>query len=175
VSTGQIGLSLIVDQLGKNSEDIVYCPCDRNCDGLVDTLSHILKVNLTEVFATVPTLANCSYMYWNAHGEFLHHKILTGIAHYLGIGTELSSVALLHQIENTVWVSSERFPVLDMRWIAGQYYNKICSYILRPQSQEAFSEVFNVDANRWNLGTKDNAFITVEDEFNNLFEMTRLY
>jgi hypothetical protein len=114
-------------------------------------------------------------MYWNAHGDFLHHKILPGIAHYLGVGTELSSVALRNQIANTIWVSSERFPVLDIRWIAGQYYNTICNYIGHPQSQEAFAEVFKVDANLWNLGIRDNAFLTVEDEFNNLFEMTRLY
>jgi hypothetical protein len=114
-------------------------------------------------------------MYWNAHGDFLHHKILPNIAHYLGIGTELSSVALRHQIAGTVWVSSERFPVLDMRWIAGQYYNLICNYTGNPQSQEALAEVFRVDANLWNLGVNDNAFLTVEDEFNNLFEMTKLF
>jgi len=175
VSTGQIGLSIIVDQLGNEKENIVFCSCDRNCDGLVDALSHILKVNLTEVYATVPTLANCSLMYWNAHGDFLHHKILPNIAHYLGIGTELSSVALRYQVANTVWVSSERFPVLDMRWIAGQYYNTICNYIGYSQSQEALLDSFNVDANLWNLGVSDNAFITVEDEFNNLFEISRLY
>ncbi|MDR0302646.1 MAG: hypothetical protein LBI04_10090 [Treponema sp.] len=175
VSTGQIGLSLIVDQLGKGEGKIVYCSVDRNCDGLVDTLSHIFKVNLTEVYATVPTLANCSLMYWNAHGAFLHHKILSNIARYLGVGTELSSVALRHQIASAVWVSSERFPVLDMRWIAGQYYNTICGYIGYAQSQETLAEVFKVDANLWNLGVNNNAFITVEDEFNNLFEMTRLY
>jgi subtilisin family serine protease len=176
VSTGQIGLSLIVDQLGKNGEkNIVYCSCDRNCDGLVDTLSHVFKVNLTEIYATVPTLANCSLMYWNAHGDFLHHKIIPNIAHYLGVGTELSAVALRHQIATTVWVSSERFPVLDMRWIAGQYYNQICAYIGYPQSQEAFAEAFRAEANLWNLGVRDNAYLTVEDEFNNLFEMTRLY
>jgi len=175
VSTGQIGLSIIVDKLGIQKKEIVFCSCDRNCDGLVDTLSHILKVNLTEVFATVPTLSNCSIMYWNAHGNFMHHKILPNIAHYLGIGTELTSVALKFQIANAVWVSSERFPVLDMRWIAGQYYNTICGYIGYSQSQEALAEAFNVNANLWNLGISDNAFITVEDEFNNLFEMTRLY
>ena len=49
------------------------------CDGLVDTLSHNLKVNFTEVYATVPILANCSLMYWNAHGEFMHHQILSNI------------------------------------------------------------------------------------------------
>jgi hypothetical protein len=175
VSTGQIGLSLIVDQLGNRGKNIVYCSCDRNCDGLVDTLSHIFKVNMTEVYATVPTLANCSLMYWNAHGDFLHHKIFPSIAHYLGIGTEVSSVALRNQIANTMWVSSDRFPVIDMRWIAGQYYNIICNYTGHPQSQETLAEVFKVDANLWNLDVQDNAFLTVEDEFNNLFEMTRLY
>jgi hypothetical protein len=175
VSTGQIGLSLIVNQIGKNVKNIVYCSCDRNCDGLVDALSHNLKVNLTEVYATVPTLANCSLMYWNAHGEFMHHKILPNIVHYLGIGTELSSIALMHQIGKTVWVSSERFPVIDMHWIAGQYYNNICKYINCPQSQEVLGQRFKVDSNLWNLEVEDNAYLTVEDEFNNLFEMTRLY
>jgi hypothetical protein len=174
-STGQIGLSLIVDELEKNGKEIVYCSCDRNCDGLVDTLSHIFKKNLTEVYATIPTLANCSLMYWNAHGDFLHHKILPNIAHYLGIGTELSSVALQHGISNTVWVGSERFPVVDMRWIAGQYYNAICGYAGYPQNQEKLAEVFQVDANLWNLDVRENAFLSVEDEFNNLFEITRLY
>jgi hypothetical protein len=150
VSTGQIGLSLIVDQIGKKREkNIVYCSCDRNCDGLVDTLSHAFKVNLTEIYATVPTLANCSLMYWNAHGDFLHHKIIPNIAHYLGVGTELSAVALRHQIAKAVWVSSERFPVLDMRWIAGQYYNQICAYTGYPQSQEALAEAFKAEANLW--------------------------
>ena len=175
VSTGQIGLSLIVNQLGKELQNVVFCSCDRNCDGLVDTLSHILKVNLTEVYATNPTLAICSFMYWSAQGYFMHHRLFSNIAHYLGIGTELSSVALRNQISNTIWISSERFPVLDMRWIAGQYYNTICNYIGYQQSQEAFAEVFKVDANLWNLNVKENAFISIEDEFNNLFEMTRLY
>ncbi|MCL1917626.1 MAG: hypothetical protein FWG14_04850 [Peptococcaceae bacterium] len=175
ISTGQIGLSLIVDQLGKGSEDIVYCSCDRNCDGLVDSLSHILKVNLTEVYATVTTLANCALMHWDAHGDFLHHKILPNIAHYLGMGTELAAVALRNQIAGTVWVSSDRFPVLDMRWIVGQYHKSICTYIRYPQSQEALAEVFQVEDNLWNLSVWDNAFLIVEDEFNNLFEMTRLY
>jgi hypothetical protein len=176
VSTGQIGLSLIVDQIGKKEgKNVVYCSCDRNCDGLVDTLSHAFKINLTEIYATVPTIANCSLMYWNAHGDFMHHKIIPNIAHYLGVGTELSSVALRHQIANTVWVSNERFPVLDMRWIAGQYYNQICAYIGCQQSQEALAEAFKTEANLWNLGVTDNAYLTVEDEFNNLFEMTRLY
>jgi len=174
-STGQIGLSLIVDKISKDSKEVVYCSCDRNCDGLVDTISHIFKVNLTEVFATIPTLATSSFMYWNAHGDFMHHKILSNIAHYLGIGTELSTVALRNQISNTNWISSECFPVLDIKWIAGQYYNSICNYIGYQQSQEAFADVFKVDSNLWNLKIQDNSYLTVEDEFNNLFEMTRLY
>ncbi|MCL1790667.1 MAG: hypothetical protein FWG40_04830 [Peptococcaceae bacterium] len=175
ISTGQTGLTLLGDRLAKGSDNIVYCSCDRNCDGLVDTLSHILKVNLTEVFATVPSPANCSLMYWNAHGNFLHHTILPNIAHYLGVGTELSAVALRNQVAKTLWVSSDRFPVLDIRWIAGQYHQTICRYINFPQSQEALAGAFRVESNLWNLDTKDNVFITVEDEFNNLFEMTRLY
>ena len=175
VTTGQIGLSNILGRINTTNKKLVFCSCDRNCDGLVDTLSHLLKVNLTEVYATVPTLAKCSCMYWNAHGEYMHHRVFSGIARYLGMGTELSAVALRNQVAQTIWVSSERFPVRDMYWIAETYYNTICKYIGYPQSQEALAEVFKVDANLWDLDVQDNTFITVEDEFFNLFEMSRLY
>jgi hypothetical protein len=174
ITTGQVGLSLIIQKIEKDNKNITFCSCDRNCDGLVDALSHILKVELTEVYATVPTLANCSLMFWNAHGEYMHHKLFNNVARSLGMGAEISAVALKHQIKQTIWVSSERYPVYDI-WITKNYFHKICEYIGRPESQEALNEVLRVDANLWNLEIKENAFITVEDEFYNLFEMSRLY
>lgn len=93
----------------------------------------------------------------------------------MGIGTEINSVALKYQIANTKWFSGDKFPVLDMKWIAGQYYKKICGFADLPVSQESFNKAFQVDSNLWSAKSQENAFLVVEDEFQNLFEMVRLY
>lgn len=174
--TGQMGLSLLVNRCESGEKkEIVYSACDRNCDGLVDALSHILKTSITEVTATLSGASIVSHMYWNADGEYMHHRILPNISRYLGMGTELNTVALKYQIGETLWLSSDKFPVTDMKWIAGQYYKEICQYTNLPVSQEAFSKSFHVESNLWGLGVKDNSFMVVEDEFRNLFEMTRLF
>lgn len=57
-------------------------------------------------------------MCWDADGEYMHHRIFSNISRYMGIGTEINSVALKYQIANTRWFSGDKFPVLDMKWIA---------------------------------------------------------
>ncbi len=175
LASGQIGLSLLVNECEKENKKIVYCACDRNCDGLVDALSHTLKTSITEVTATLTGSANSSQMYWNADGKYMHHKILPNISRYLGMGTEINSVALKYQLKNTSWIGSEKFPVRDMKWIAGQYYKEICNYADLPTSQDAFNRVFNVESNMWSFPKHDNVFLVVEDEFQNLFEATRTF
>lgn len=175
LSSGQIGLNLLVSQSQYPADEIVYCACDRNCDGLVDALSHTLKTSITEVTATLNGAMNCSHMYWNADGEYMHHKILPNVSRYLGMGTDINAVAIKHQINDTMWFGSEKFPVIDMKWIAGQYYKPICNYADIPASQSEFDRVFTVSANLWNCESKDNAFVVVEDEFQNLFEISRVF
>ena len=175
LASGQIGLSLLVNNCEAPGKEIVYCACDRNCDGLVDALSHTLKTSITEVTATVSGGGNNSQMYWNADGKYMHHKIFPAISRYLGMGTEINSVAMKYQLDQTGWVGSEKFPVLDMKWIAGQYHKQICQYADLPESQASFDRSFNVYSNLWSAERKDNSFLVVEDEFQNLFEITRVF
>ncbi len=177
LASGQIGLSLLVNRCEGDDKEkkIVYCAFDRNCDGLVDALSHVLKTSITQVTATLSGGANCSHMCWNADGPYMHHKLFPNVSRYLGIGTELNAVGMKYQINDTVWLGSERFPVQDMKWIAGQYYKQICNYADIPVSQSEFDRSFNVSSNMWDYPVKDNAYMVVEDEFRNLFEMTRIY
>lgn len=175
LAAGQIGLSFLVNRCEAEDKKIVYCAFDRNCDGLVDALSHVLKTSITQVTATLSGGANCSHMCWNADGPYMHHKLFPNVSRYLGIGTELNAVGMKYQINDTVWLGSERFPVQDMKWIAGQYYKQICNYADIPVSQSEFDRSFNVSSNMWNYPVKDNAYMVVEDEFRNLFEMTRVY
>ena len=174
LATGQMGLNLLVSRF-DDKRKVVFAACDRNCDGLVDALSHTLKTNITEVAATSQGAAITSMMCWDADGEYMHHRIFSNVSRYLGIGTEINSVAMKYQIANTKWISGEKFPVTDMKWIAGQYYKKICSYADLPVSQESFNKAFQVDPNLWDLTVAENAFLVVEDEFQNLFEMIRLF
>ena len=175
LATGQMGLSLLVNYFDSKEEDVVYAACDRNCDGLVDALSHTLRTNITEVAATSKGGSMTSVMCWEADGTYMHHKIFPNISRYLGIGTEINSVAMKYQIANTSWISSDKFPVIDMKWIAGQYYKKICAYTNLPVSQEAFNKAFHVNSNLWNTTRKTNSFLVVEDEFQNLFELVRVF
>lgn len=174
LATGQMGLNLLVGRFDEKRK-VVFAACDRNCDGLVDALSHTLKTNITEVAATSQGAAITSMMCWDADGEYMHHRIFSNVSRYLGTGTEINSVAMKYQIANTKWISGEKFPVTDMKWIAGQYYKKICNYADLPVSQESFNKAFQVDPNLWDLTVSENAFLVVEDEFQNLFEMIRLF
>lgn len=173
LGTGQVGLSILANRF-KNHK-VVYGVCDRNCDGLVDTLSHILKTNITEVTATLQSKAVTSMMFWKAESQYMHHHLFSNVSHYLGIGTEINSVALKYQIANTQWISNNQFPVVDMKWIDGQYFKKICHYANLTVNQESFNKAFHVKSNLWDLKMQNNSFLVVEDEFYNLFEMARIY
>lgn len=172
VTTAQIGLNLLIKCCGKDRE-ITFCSVDRNCDGLVDALSHILMTNITEVSATEYPHGMSSYMYWTADGDYLQHRILPGVSRCLGMGTEISAVALRNQVEKTVWYGGDTFPVQDARWIAKQYYHELLNYAQLPTNQETFDKCFQTSFNMCNERVSNYSFITVEDDRNNLFETRR--
>ena len=172
VTTAQIGLNLLIKCCGKE-KNITFCSVDRNCDGLVDALSHILMTNITEVSATEYPPGMSSFMYWTADDDYLQHRILPGVSRCLGMGTELSMVALRNQVRRTVWYGEEAFPVQDARWIAKQYYHDLLDYAQLPTNQETFDKCFQTSFNMCDERVSDYSFITVEDDRNNLFEMRR--
>ncbi len=172
VTTAQIGLNLLIKCCGSE-RSITFCSVDRNCDGLVDALSHILMTNITEVSATEYPHGMSSYMYWTADDDYLQHRILPGVSRCLGMGTELSMVALKNQVKETVWYGGEAFPVLDARWIAKQYYYDLLDYAQLPTNQETFDKSFRTSFNMCDERVNDYSFITVEDDRNNLFETRR--
>lgn len=171
VTTAQIGLHLLVKNLGE--EQITYCSVDCNCDGLVDTLSHILMANLTEVAATEFPPGMSSYMCWTADDEYVQHRLIPGISRYLGMGTELSFIALKNQVKTAIWYGGDSYPVLDAHWIAKQYYHDLLEYAGLPGVQETFDTVFQTSFNMCDQRVCDFAYVSVEDDRNNLFEIRR--
>ncbi|MBR5277650.1 MAG: cell envelope integrity protein TolA [Clostridia bacterium] len=172
VTTAQIGLNLLIKCCGSE-RSITFCSVDRNCDGLVDALSHILMTNITEVSATEYPHGMSSYMYWTADSDYLQHRILPGVSRCLGMGTEISAVALKNQVRRTVWYGGDVFPVQDARWIAKQYYYDLLDYAHLPTNQETFDKCFQTSFNMCNEKVSDYSFVTVEDDRNNLFENRR--
>ncbi|MBQ5357716.1 MAG: hypothetical protein IIU57_05760, partial [Oscillospiraceae bacterium] len=149
VTTAQIGLKLLIKCCGED-EKITFCSVDRNCDGLVDSLSHILMTNITEVSATEYPHGISSYMCWTADSDYLQHRIVPGVSRYMGIGTELSMVALKNQVKKAVWYGGDAFPVLDAHWIAKQYYHDLLDYANLPANQETFDRCFQPPFNMCN-------------------------
>ena len=189
LATGQLALSLIIQQLDlEHCEDITYCACDHNCDGLVDCLSHALKTSMTDVVATLPGNGSNLQVFWDADSQNMQYKILENVTHYLGIGTEIGLIGMRNHVCNTgpaagsdvalqneCWFSCDKFPVKDMMWIAGQYYNQICQYIRAEIGQEQFNKNLVVRSNIWHCPKAESTYLIVEDEYNNLFEMARIF
>lgn len=176
ITTAQIGLNSLVRYCRKGEEkQIVFCSTDKNCNGLVDALSHILLTSLEEVSATSHHHGVSSYMCWDADDDRLQHRMLPHIAHYLGVGPELSFVALKHQVSHAEWFGGDAFPVVDMQWIVRQYYFDLLNYANLPATQEAIDTYFSTSANLWNAQVRKNHYMSVEDESFNMFEAKRLF
>ncbi len=174
ISTAQIGLNLIVKKCrSKDDRNIVFCMFDKNCDGLVDAMSHILMTSISEVAATKKHLGTSSYMSWEADDEYVHHRMVPNISRYLGLGTELSFAGLKNQVSKTTWFGGEAFPVTDINWIDRQYYYELMKYAGLPTSQESMDERFKTTPNYWSATVAENNYFTVEDESFNMFEILR--
>lgn len=173
IPTAQIGLNSIVHHC--TAEKITFCSTDKNCDGLVDALSHILMTNITEVSATGHHSGICSYMCWESDQEMLQHRLFPNVSHYLGMGTELSFVALKNQVSSTVWFGGDAFPVTDMRWIAKQYYYDLLRYASLPENQDMMNRCFNASPDLYSADVRRIRYLTVEDESFNIFEVKRSF
>lgn len=175
VNTSQIALSIITQEMHCNGKKPVYCICDRNTDGLVDTLSHLLHSEITNVVA--PSIPKCTYtgMLWNADGDFIRQQLFDKQTQYLGNGIEIAAVAVKNQIPTVSWYSETKSPIKDIKWIAGQQYLTLCRYMNIPPQQKSVYERIDFVSGLWSTQKKEEQFIIVEDEFCNMFSMLRDY
>lgn len=174
ITTAQVGLRSIAGRVGSDEKQpVTYCSMDKNCDGMVDALSHILMVSISEVSATSHPDGFCTYMCWEAGEENLQHRMLPNLSRYLGVGTELSFAALKNQVRQSCWYGGEAFPVIDIRWIARQYYYDLLHYAQLPTEQKMLDECFCVSPSMWDARPAENRYIVVEDESCNMFEVKR--
>ncbi len=176
INTGQVGMSIVASEIAATSGGKpVYCICDRNTDGLVDTLSHLLRSEFTDVVAM--PVPRCVYtgMAWNADGDFIRQQLFNKQTRYLGNGIELAAVAVKNQIPKVVWYSETKVPIRDIKWITGQYHPTICRYMNLPSQQNSLYEKIDFVSNLWCGAMSPEQFIIVEDEFCNMFSTMRAY
>jgi hypothetical protein len=60
-----------------------------------------------------------------------------------------------------------------MKWIVGQYMNSVSQYVNFPVDQETLNTNIQFTPHLWDAQISDYRFLVVEDEYRNLFEMTR--
>lgn len=174
LATGQLGLSLLLSRCGRVKRP-TYVAFDGNHDGLVDSLSHLLKASFIEVVASSLPQGASAEAVWDSQGPNMHVEILPRISRYLGMGTEIGALALKYQVRRFDWVGGDAFPVLDMKWIAEQYYAQINRFADLEMSQDALEHAFVARANPWSIPQADNYFLIIEDEISNAFETIRKY
>lgn len=175
LGTGQVGLRSILQFCEEENKKITYCALDRNADGLVDALSHVIRQSITEVVASpVPQSQYCR-IFWQAEGPGIQNRILPRISHYLGLGGEVATLALHEGVQNIHWFSGSKMPLLDLRWNIYQYYSPICQYIHLAKEQSQLDNCFHFHEDLWQAKVMKNAFLLAEDEFCNLFEMSRTF
>lgn len=169
VNTGQVGISVICEETSRFGDPPVYCICDRYVDGLVDTMSHLLKAELTDAVATPVPKSMYTGMGWDADGDYLRRELFDKQTRYLGCGVELAAVAVKNQVPTVTWYGERKAPLRDIRWIAGQYYSTICRYMGIDIHQRSLYEHVKFVPALWSTAAEKDQFIIVEDEFCNLF------
>lgn len=174
LGTMQMGLSVLVNYVrkGKKPQFVVF---DRNCDGLVDSLSHVLHTSIEEVVPTARNSIDCGEMIWNADGAMLQSKLGVNTSRYFGMGVELAMLAVRNKVSRVSWLSYEKFPNRDMRWIMLQYYVPICKALGIPESKSALEERIDLCVDPWAMRMRKNAYLVIEDEYNNIYETARQF
>ncbi len=174
MATGQLGLGLVFSRCG-GAHAPVFAVFDRPHDGLVDALSHLLKTDLTDVVAPPAAHGVSSQAIWRAEGPHMQADVLPTVSRYLGMGVEIGALAIKYEVSRVGWVGSDAFPVVDMMWIAGQYYAPITAFAGLEMSQRALNEAITAHSNPWDLPVAENSFLVVEDEIHNAYESVRLF
>lgn len=174
VNTAQVAQSIISEEISLGGKP-VYCICDRNADGLVDIMSHLIRDEIAEV--TAPPVPRCIYtgITWAAEGDYLRQQLFDKQTRYLGNGIELSAIAIKNQIPVITWISETKAPIRDIRWIAGQYNSTLCKYMNLPIQQKSLYEKLQFVTNIWGVPVAPERFLIVEDEFCNMFTTLRTF
>jgi len=174
ITMNQLSLNIIANYC---SDERVVVAMDRPVDGLLDNLSHTLNVRMKEVSALQQNTNPLTYtvVYNASNKKDMHQRVMENVFRYLGGGTEVFSLAQRHHLGEVTWLGDKKFPIVDMKWIAGQYYQSIADVAGLPHTQYLVEKELTMDPSLWKLRKKPRRVLVVEDEFNNMFDIRELY
>ena len=174
LNTGQTALSILAQEFGTETRRPTYLVCDRIVDGLVDTISHVLRTEFTTVIA--PPSPRCIYsgISWDVNGDYRRQELFNKESGYLGCGVELAAAAVKNQIPQVNWYAETKVPLQDVQWIAGQHYPVICQYMNQPIMQSTINDKIQMASEFWDPPQMDEYFSIVEDEFDHMYAVMRL-
>lgn len=174
-ATGQVGLSVIAELCNAYETPPIYCILNRHVNGLVDSMSHILRTEITKVVAE--PLPRCIYtgMSWNADADYERQKFFSRETRFMGNGVELATTAVKNQIPKVTWYAEKKAPLMDIRWIAGQNYAPVTRYMNLPTHQNSLYEKLKFVPNLWSIPRSSEQFMIVEDEYLNFYAAMRTF
>ena len=138
-------------------------------------MSHLLRVEITDVIAQPVSHGFQTGMVWNADGDYNRQQLFDKQTQYLGNGMELAAVAIKNQVPKVSWIGEKNVPIRDIKWLVGQYYTTLCKYMNIAQQQEKLYERVQFIPNLWKFPEDSEQFLIVEDEFNNIFGTMHAY
>lgn len=174
LAASQMGLSILAEKMNLHKEPL-YCILDHYVEGLADTLSHVLQINIVNIVATTHPRSVFTVMDWKATGDFRRQELFRNEMHYLGNGIELAAAALKNQVQHVYWYAGDKAPVRDIQSLAKQYFVPVARYANIPVSQKSIDEYITFSFNPWAGKAPEQAFIIAEDEESNLFAVIREY
>ena len=172
ISSGHFGLHFLVERIRQANNNVAYCAINKKSSGLHSRLSEILGLrNLHENSSLInSSLINCFIFNWASEINTL--KSLTeGLkesTYKYPDGLVLSLIGLKQKVPNkAIWASKNRYPV---EYWKDANQSKIVEFLKDRDTND-----LEVTDDYWSQSSTNAAFITVEDEFYNMFEIASLF
>ena len=170
---GQESIQFLASRIGRQTDRCTWLLCDRNAENMLDIFSQLLYRDFHYVSATPYPAKESLIAYWDVESKI--PKPWEPVQRYLGIEARIIEVAGREGIEKVVWYGEDSVPVMDLKWIMGQYYSVYGKRTGLKPYQINFNQRVecHIDGNVSVIKTR--CFIILEDYCFNLYELGRQY
>lgn len=170
---GQETVFYLASKIGKSVEERTWLLCDRNAESMLDLFSHLLNAEFSYVSATPRTTEEAVVFYWDTETE--PNQIWSPSQRYLGIEAGILEIDKKNHIPLTTWYGEEVMPVIDMKWIMGQYYLQYGKQTLQNIDQIGFNQQLECRISGMSCDVQEEKTLIIEDNIYNLYEVGRQY
>lgn len=170
---GQEAVSSFSSKIGTDTEGCTWLLCDRNAESMLDLFSHLLSAEFTYVSATPERAKETLVFYWDTETE--PAQIWKPVKRYLGIEAGILEIAKQNGVFAVSWYGEELMPVIDLKWIMGQYYLQYGERTAQKPHQLWINEQLICDISGISCELDSEKYMIIEDSGYNLYEAARQY